>query len=267
MAQSFQYEEVQEETIAEEERRKKKGKEELTDEDQIALNPYDRKEYPIKLVFKKVFFSEKDEYTDEKEIQLIYHQVLPDYVAGNYPVEMSDCLTLAALAYRVEFGQQTIDTFDEFVEGHIPEIVHRLHTPAKWKALVEAELTKFPDLSAEAARADFVQYLRRWSQFGTKIFVCTQSHNPKLPPNIAIGVDLKGIHLMNANNKHILKTIPYSLIFEWKPSYRGVSINYGTNVDRQHFEASTPFGDQIADLITTHINRLVAIKKKNTRGR
>ena len=35
MAQSFQYEEVQEETIAEEERRKKKGKEELTDEDQV----------------------------------------------------------------------------------------------------------------------------------------------------------------------------------------------------------------------------------------
>ena len=49
---------------------------------------------------KRPFLPPPPHSADEKEIQLIYHQVLPDYVAGNYPVEMSDCLTLAALAYR-----------------------------------------------------------------------------------------------------------------------------------------------------------------------
>lgn len=39
-------------------------------------------------------------------------------------------------------------------------------------------------------------------------------------------------------------------------------MNFGSKTDRQHFECATTFGEMICDLISTHIKRLVYLRKK-----
>jgi myosin-7 len=157
--------------------------------------------------FMKKIWSETVIGEDENADSIFhYHQELPKLLRGYHDCSMEDVVSLAALVYRVKFG----DDKSQFgqITSMIPELVPSDFVGKKsgeeWKKAIVGAFNKHSGRGALEAKGLFLKIVQRWPTFGSAFFEVVQKTEPKFPQKLTIAINKNGVSFINPADKAIL---------------------------------------------------------------
>eukprot|EP00049_Salpingoeca_infusionum_P025924 m.22679 g.22679 ORF g.22679 m.22679 type:complete len:2193 (-) comp8407_c0_seq1:205-6783(-) len=193
-----------------------------------------------------------------------YHQELPKYLRGYHKCSKEEAVQLAALQYRVRFG----DDKKEF--GSIPHIIKELvphdmvqaMSPDEWKKAIVLAFNKNSGKTPDDAKISFLKVLSRWPTFGSAFFEVRQTTEPKLPEQLLIAINKNGVNLIDPSNKQVCQTHPFTKISNWSSGGTYFHMAIGNLVKGSKLLCETTLGYKMDDLLTSYISLMLASMNK-----
>ena len=194
-----------------------------------------------------------------------YYQEFPKLLRGYHKCSSDDAMTLAALQYRVRFG----NTKSEF--ANIPVMLKDLvpcdmiaSLPAdEWKKGIVGAFNKAGDMSEVDAQTKFLKIVAGWQTFGSAFFEVTQSTAKNLPKKLLIAINKFGVNLIDPTSKEILETHPFSKISNWSSGGTYFHMAIGNLVKGSKILCQTNLGYKMDDLLTSYIAHMLANMNKS----
>ncbi|XP_030648187.1 unconventional myosin-VIIa-like [Chanos chanos] len=199
-----------------------------------------------------------------------YFQELPKYLRGYHSCSLEEAVKLAALIYRVKFEEDK----SQFVSMHktlrelVPQDMIRLQSPDDWKRSILTHFNTHAGKSAEDAKLMFLNIISLWPTFGSAFFEVKQSTEPSLPEDLLIAINKNGVILIDASNKEILTTYPFTKISNWSSGNTYFHITVGNLVRGSKLLCETSLGYKMDDLLTSYISQMLTTmtKQRGSRG-
>ncbi|CAH3158721.1 unnamed protein product, partial [Pocillopora meandrina] len=146
-----------------------------------------------------------------------YHQELPKYLRGYHKCTKEEGSQLAALIYRVRFGEdkREFPSIPKMLRELIPSDLCAEQSPDDWKRAIVASFNKHAGKSKNDAKISFLKIIYRWPTFGSAFFEVKQTTEPNFPDHLLIAINKNGVNLINPRTKDILATYPFTKISNW----------------------------------------------------
>ncbi|XP_046852385.1 myosin-VIIa-like [Xenia sp. Carnegie-2017] len=198
-----------------------------------------------------------------------YHQELPKYLRGYHKCSSADATQLAALIYRVKFGndKSQFSKINQMLDQLIPKNVHSAQgamTQDNWKRAIVAAYNKHQGKTQNEAKISFLKIIYRWPTFGSAFFEVKQTTEPRFPEFLIIVINKNGASLIHKDTKEILETYPFSKISNWSSGNTYFHMTIGSLVKGSKFLCETSLGYKMDDLLTSYLSTMLTnINKGN----
>jgi myosin VIIa len=147
-----------------------------------------------------------------------YHQELPKLLRGYHKCKLEDSIELAALIYRVRFGDDTLqlDNIPKMLKDLIPIDLLKQSTLEEWKkSIANSYLKQLNTLTRDDAKIRFLDIIYQWPTFGSAFFEVKQTTEPNYPDILLIAINKNGVNLIHPQTKDILVCHPFTKISNW----------------------------------------------------
>jgi len=193
-----------------------------------------------------------------------YHQELPKLIRGYHKVSVEEAGQLAALQYRVRFGddKSQFGQIAGMVKDIIPMDLVSKKSAEEWKKAVVAGFNKHSGKGAAEAKTLFLKIIQRWPTFGSAFFEVVQKTEPKFPEKLTIAINKSGISFIDPKSKEILVTHPFSKISNWSSGGSYFNMAVGNLVRGSKILCETALGYKMDDLLTSYISAMLASMNK-----
>ena len=224
--------------------------------------------------FLKVFFMKKlwTNVNIGKDIKadsiFYYHQELPKLLRGYHKCSLDEGIQLAALIYRVKFGddQKGFSQFPKSLDQFVPVDLLPAISPDEWKREIISLHQKSPR-NRDDAKVAFLRIISKWPTFGSAFFEVKQTTEPKLPEYVLIAINKFGVNLIDPNSKDILATYPFTKISNWSSGNTYFHMTIGNLVRGSKLLCETKLGYKMDDLLTSYISLMLSsINKPQSKG-
>jgi myosin-7 len=198
-----------------------------------------------------------------------YHQELPKLIRGYHKCSVEDAEQLAALQYRVRFG----DDKKEF--GSIPAMLKEIvpmdlignQKPDAWKKKIVSAFNKSSGKTQDEAKVMLLKIIYKWPTFGSAFFEVTQETDNNLPKELLIAINKAGVNLIDPKTKAILQTHPFTKISNWSSGGTYFHMAIGNLVRGSKLLCNTTLGYKMDDLLTSYISLMLATMNKTKKKR
>ena len=198
-----------------------------------------------------------------------YHQELPKLLRGYHKCTAEDAVKLAALQYRVRFGdnKKEFGSIPTILKELVPhDLVHEMSAD-EWKKKIVGAFNKHGSKSKVDAKIMFLKVIAQWQTFGSAFFEVKQTTEPKLPENLLIAINKYGVNLIDPSNKENLATHPFTKISNWSSGGTYFHMAIGNLVRGSKLLCETTLGYKMDDLLTSYISLMLAtMNKKKSRN-
>jgi myosin-7 len=197
-----------------------------------------------------------------------YHQELPKLLRGYHLCTLEDAVQLAALQYRVRFGE------DKKEFGSIPKMLRELvphdlinsMPQEEWKKAIVGAFNKHAGMTKQDAKLAFLKIIARWDTFGSAFFEVKQTTEPKFPEQLLIAINKNGVNLIDPTTKTTLATHPFTKISNWSSGGTYFHMAIGNLVRGSKLLCETTLGYKMDDLLTSYISLMLATMNKQKKG-
>ncbi|XP_059221486.1 myosin-VIIa [Stomoxys calcitrans] len=195
----------------------------------------------------------------DRNADIIFHypQEVPKYLAGYYKISKESALTLAALIYRVEYGENLLPLQrpHECLAQLLPEEQIRAKKSQEWKTQIATQVKDLVVSGIDEAKAQqkLLTILAEQEMFGSTFFVVTQSNDDSLPQTILLAINRKGFHVIDPITKDTLLSYGYGDLSFWSSGNTYFHIRFGNMIGASKLLCSTTLGYKIDDLLSSYI--------------
>lgn len=128
-----------------------------------------------------------------------YHQELPKYLRGYHKVNKHEAAEIAALIYRVRFGEDKTNfaNIPRMIRDLVPTDVAKTMAFDDWKRSIIGKFNMSAGKSKEDAKLSFLKIIYRWPTFGSAFFEIVQHTDANLPENLIVAVNKAGVNLID----------------------------------------------------------------------
>ncbi|PFX22115.1 unconventional myosin-VIIa-like isoform X2 [Stylophora pistillata] len=193
-----------------------------------------------------------------------YHQELPKYLRGYHKCTKEEGSQLAALIYRVRFGEdkREFPSIPKMLRELIPSDLCAEQSPDDWKRAIVASFNKHAGKSKNEAKISFLKIIYRWPTFGSAFFEVKQTTEPNFPEHLLIAINKNGVNLINPRTKDILATYPFTKISNWSSGNTYFHMTIGSLVKGSRLLCETSLGYKMDDLLTSYISLMLTTMNK-----
>lgn len=193
-----------------------------------------------------------------------YHQELPKYLRGYHKCTKEEASQLAALIYRVRFGEdkKEFPSIPKMLRDLIPPDLSKEQSSDDWKRAIVAAFNKHAGKSKNDAKISFLRMIYRWPTFGSAFFEVKQSTDPNFPESLLIAINKNGVNLINPGSKDILATYPFTKISNWSSGNTYFHMTIGSLVKGSRLLCETSLGYKMDDLLTSYISLMLTTMNK-----
>ncbi|CAB3984354.1 Unconventional myosin-VIIa [Paramuricea clavata] len=197
-----------------------------------------------------------------------YHQELPKYLRGYHKCTVDDALQLAALIYRVKFGDDKTQfpNINKMMRELVPYDIQNQRSPDDWRRGIVAAFNKHAGKTQNDAKVSFLKIVYRWPTFGSAFFEVKQTTEPHFPEQLIIAINKHGVSLINRQTKDILETYPFTKISNWSSGNTYYHMTIGNLMKGSKFLCETSLGYKMDDLLTSYISMMLTNINKGKRG-
>ena len=127
-------------------------------------------------------------------------------IVGYHKCTREEAATLAALIYRVKFGDNKSELSSvggSMLRDLVPVDLVKANSAADWKR----EIVKVYNgssqagLSPEDAKVAFLKVIYRWPTFGSAFFEVKQTTDPNYPELLLVAINKQGVSLIHPQTK------------------------------------------------------------------
>jgi hypothetical protein len=214
--------------------------------------------------FLKKIWSEVVIGEDENADNLFhYHQELPNLLRGYHDPSMEEIVDIAALVYRVKFGddESQFEQITSIISELVPVDCRANKSAEEWKTLIVTSFNKHAGKGAPEAKGLSLKIMQRWPTFGSAFFEVVQHTKPKFPRELTIAINKDGVTFINPADKAVLVARPFSKISNWSCGTSTFHIGFGNLVRGSNFLCGTNLGYKMDDLLTSYISEMLVTKR------
>lgn len=196
-----------------------------------------------------------------------YHQELPKYLRGYHRVTKHDAAELAALVYRVKFGEDKTNfaNIPRMMRELVPLDVAKTMAFDDWKRSIIGKFNQSAGKSKEEAKLAFLKIIYRWSTFGSAFFEIKQHTDPSLPETLLIAINKQGVNLVEPATKDVICIHAFRNISNWTSGHTYFHMTIGQAQQGQKLLFETNLGYKMDDLLTSYINFMMTTHKQKSR--
>nr|CAB3264162.1 unconventional myosin-VIIa-like [Phallusia mammillata] len=189
-----------------------------------------------------------------------FYQEKPKYLRGFHKCAKEDAFILAALIYRVKFGNDTSQFRDilRMLKELAPLYLLRQASPDEWKRQIIAQYQKSTAKTKDEAKQAFLKIIYKWPTFGSAFFEVRQTTEPSYPENLVIAINKSGVSLIDNKTKTILATFPFTKISNWSSGNTYFHMTIGNLVKGSKLLCETSQGYKMDDLLTSYISLMLS---------
>uniref|UniRef100_H2YRX4 Myosin VIIAb n=1 Tax=Ciona savignyi TaxID=51511 RepID=H2YRX4_CIOSA len=146
-----------------------------------------------------------------------YFQEKPKYLRGYHKCSKEDAYELAALIYRVQFGddKSQFPNIPRMLKELAPLFLLRQASPDDWKRNIVQHYNKSTIRTKDEAKLAFLNIIFKWKTFGSAFFEVRQTTEPSFPENLIIAINKHGVSLIDPKTKTVLVTYHFAKISNW----------------------------------------------------
>jgi len=198
-----------------------------------------------------------------------FHQELPKLLRGYHNCSKEDAVKLAALQYRVLFGddKKEFGNIPAMLGNFVPGDLKSTMSADEWKKAIVGAFNKDSGKSKIEAKTAFLKIIQRWATFGSAFFEVKQTTEPKFPEQLLVAINKHGVNLINPETKENLATHPFTKISNWSSGGSYFHMAIGNLVRGSKLLCETTLGYKMDDLLTSYISLMLAtMNKKKSRS-
>eukprot|EP00118_Oscarella_pearsei_P013161 m.102210 g.102210 ORF g.102210 m.102210 type:complete len:2208 (+) comp37156_c0_seq4:160-6783(+) len=197
-----------------------------------------------------------------------FHQELPKFLRGYHRISKADCVSLAALYYRVKFGENksNFQAIPEMLGDLLPDDMIGEMQPEDWKRQIVSAYNKHAGKSKGESKISFLRTISRLPTFGSAFFEVMQTTEPKFPEVLLIAINKNGVNLIDPESKTILTTYPFTKISNWSSGNTYFHMTIGNLVRGSKLLCETTLGYKMDDLLTSYISLMLQTINKARGG-
>lgn len=198
-----------------------------------------------------------------------FHQELPKLLRGYHNCSKEDAIKLAALQYRVLFGddKKEFGNIPAMLGSFVPGDLKSVMSADEWKKAIVGAFNKDGGESKIEAKTAFLKIIQRWPTFGSAFFEVKQTTEPKFPEQLLVAINKHGVNLIDPETKANLATHPFTKISNWSSGGSYFHMAIGNLVRGSKLLCETTLGYKMDDLLTSYISLMLAtMNKKKSRS-
>ncbi|KAL8618880.1 hypothetical protein ACOMHN_000887 [Nucella lapillus] len=189
-----------------------------------------------------------------------FHQEVPKYLRGYHRCTREEAAQLAALVYRVNFGdsKHQLVNIPTMLRRLLPVDLHKALSPEDWKRTIVAAFNRDGGMSSDDAKVAFLNVIYKWPTFGSAFFEVKQTTEPTYPEMLLIAINKNGVNLIHPQTKEILASYPFTKISNWSSGNTYFHMTLGSLVRGSKLLCETSLGYKMDDLLTSYISLLMS---------
>ncbi|XP_060573750.1 myosin-VIIa-like isoform X3 [Ruditapes philippinarum] len=193
-----------------------------------------------------------------------FHQELPKLLRGYHKCSREEASRLAALIYRVKFGEQKagLQNISRLLRELVPADLIKTQSPEDWKRAILSVYNADAALSQEDAKIEFLRVIYKWPTFGSAFFEVKQTTEPNYPEHVLIAINKNGVNLIHPQTKDILATHPFTKISNWSSGNTYFHMTIGNLLRGSKLLCETSLGYKMDDLLTSYISLMLTNMNK-----
>jgi len=193
-----------------------------------------------------------------------FHQELPKLLRGYHKCSRDDAAILAALIYRVKFGDSKAELggLAQMIRDLVPVDLVKTISGADWKREIVKNYNADSGMSPEDAKVAFLKVIYRWPTFGSAFFEVKQTTDPNYPELLLVAINKQGVSLIHPQTKDVLVTHPFTRISNWSSGNTYFHMTIGNLVRGSKLLCETSLGYKMDDLLTSYISLMLANMNK-----
>jgi len=193
-----------------------------------------------------------------------YHQELPKLLRGYHRCPKETAARLAALVYRVRFGDRHADlqTLPSLLRELVPADQVKAYSAAEWRRLIQQHYGRDQGMTPEDAKVAFLKVIYQWPTFGSAFFEVKQTTDPNYSEHLLIAINKHGVSLIDPNTKEILVTNAFTRISNWSSGNTYFHMTIGNLVRGSKLLCETSLGYKMDDLLTSYISLMLSNMNK-----
>lgn len=183
-----------------------------------------------------------------------YHQEVPKYLAGYYDVSLDNATKLAALIYRVKFGDSVFQLQQQgsLIKYLVPD---NLLAKIKPNDLIKELVPMINNLKAhteDMCKDEFLHYVQDFPTFGSAFFVVKQTTIASFPSTFIIAINKRGIDFVDGGSKVVFQHYDYADVSYWGSGNTYFKAIFGNMIGSKKLLCETTQGYKMDDLITSY---------------
>jgi myosin-7 len=205
----------------------------------------------------RLFFDIAD--TDSAAIDLAYIQAVHDVTDSRYPCNEEDCLTLAALQAQEQFGDYsgTSPFKEDGLTNFLPSKYLKGDRQAELEESIIKIYTKLKGYSSTEAKLNYLDYVKSWKIYGSAYFFVEPQNSREFPSDVVLGINAKGILVVDPETKDFLAEYPYSEVVTWGHSAQTFVLVVGNLIRQTKIYFRTDQGVEMNSLVHAYVNKLL----------
>lgn len=195
----------------------------------------------------------KDKNADQ---MFYYHQEVPKYLNGYYNVSLELAKTMAALIYRVRYGNSAyeLQLQGQLIKHLMPEdLLSKVRANDLIRDLVPM-INNLKAKSVEQCKDEFLQNAKEFPTFGSAFFVVKQTTIANFPATLIIAINKRGIDFVDARSKQVLQHYDFADLSFWSSGNTFFQASFGNMMGSKKLLCETSQGYKMDDLIASYTN-------------
>ncbi|KAK0066699.1 myosin-VIIa [Biomphalaria pfeifferi] len=226
------------------------------------------KNQPLLVMLKKIWVNGQPG-TDPVADQIFhYSQEMPNYLRGYHNIPEDLIIKLAALVYRAQFGSETkhFSKPSALINLIIPK--HFLTGKDLDSVMKDVEKQYQADvtLSQQEARSTFLQYLSQLNTYGSVFFEVKQRVVAHLPKVCLIAMNYSGVHIIETENKIVVKSYNYDQIPNWAYDEHSFTLIVVEGSSTNKILLETKVGHNMDDLLMSYVGWIMNYQMRKKHG-
>eukprot|EP00118_Oscarella_pearsei_P012382 m.90917 g.90917 ORF g.90917 m.90917 type:complete len:2332 (+) comp36671_c0_seq1:91-7086(+) len=237
-------------------------------------NELERHETECWLYFKKTIWFRPQRLDNPEFINLLYNQVLPDFMRGNLivlengevtPAVQSEVAMLAALIHRANNATEFPSTKE--VQKLIPAGLGENSRLQLWVKIIHEHFEEAKYVSPGECKAQFIEILKNWQLFGSRFFPVKNVSDQRVSSDCLLAVNKDGVHFLKAKTRETFVSYPFNEVVSTRrlrssSGRRYLDLKCGNLMVHRVTRLETLYGLDIADVINVYIDAQVTEKQK-----